>query len=126
MLINARVMSTDGKTVVREHKAEFAMPSTIQDAIRLWGEKVAFSLLEDQAIVRAQAALRGFTNPKRKDGALKGDKLSIACRDWKPQSREHVDPVAKMAKTAASMTDEQKQELIRMLHATAPTLIKKK
>ena len=128
--INARIMSADKKTVVREISIDYPMPRNYAEACRMWGESVAWGLLEDQAIVRIQAKMRGFAFDEKKKPRSNAEIQQHVVKAKMVTREQTRDPVARARKqidnifASPNMSAEQHAAIVAMLRDAKPGLVK--
>lgn len=91
-------------------------PTSLDDAIAIWGEDVVWSMAERAGVIQAQGAWRNLQ--RRKNEPLTDRKATEAMKDWRPSSeRKRLDPVEKTKRLIekSGMTKEQLQELLKNL-----------
>ena len=99
---------------------EVNVPTTVAEAISMWGEDVCLSHLLGSVVINIQGAIRrkliGTKEVPPKDQKTIAAELS----NYKPtKSADRMDPVERMAQKIRDMSPEKKAAILAMLSAKA-------
>lgn len=121
-----KIETSFGSPAVREISIDVPMPTTFDEASKMWGADVAFGLLKDAAVIAVQQFIRTrlqYGHGESKKERMSDKQITESVATWKPGIRVN-DPVAKMNTMKRNMARMSDQELgaIGMTPAAIKTL----